>query len=149
MKKSIKSCDPMDAIGIFVEFETSDDAQFHYKLQIISVYRVKLRISLPIGKEKAWPSGIAQIIRKVETGASWPLRFEYNNVVRYISLEDLATIEKALAGPSAYVYEVPAEKASFSEKKLQDWFNAAQRAAYQVKTSAAAALEGQICIQDL
>ena len=150
MRKSEKACDVSQNVGIYVELALSGNEQFRYKLSVISPYRVKLLISLPPGSKENWASGIRQIIKKVETGAQWPLRFEYENVIQFISLEDLEyKIEKGLPGVTAYVYGVPvaAEKSSFDDETLRRWFNAAARAAYPSQARASSApLEGQLML---
>lgn len=150
MRKSGKACDVAQNVGIYVELALNGSEQFRYKLSVISPYRVKLLISLPPGSKEKWASGIRQIIKKVETGAEWPLRFEHDNVIQFISLEDLENkVERGLRGITAYVYGVPmaAEKSSFDEDTLRRWVNAAARAAYPSQARASSApLEGQLML---
>lgn len=151
MRTSEKACDVTQNVGIYVELALSDNEQFRYKLSVISPYRVKLVISLPPDSKEKWGAGIRQIIKKVESGAEWPLRFEYDNVIRFFSLEELEyKIEKGLPGNiTAYVYGVPPakEQGGFDDETLRRWFNAAARAAYPSQARAnSAPLEGQLML---
>ena len=120
-----------EAVGIFVELTAGEGSQFRYGLSLISPYRVKLQIALPPGLDDAWPAGIAQILRKVEAGTAWPVRFDYENLTRFISVEDAEKIEKRLPGATLYIYGVKTrEKESFDAETLRCWKNAAARAAY-------------------
>lgn len=146
MKKLHYACDPSQNVGIYVDLEMADDAQFHYALRIISAYRVKLRISLPPGLEGKWAAGILQIIRKVETGGAWPLRFDHDNLTRFISLDDLAKIEKCLYGVTAHVYNVPQEaekRFGFDEETLRRLFNLSRRVG---RPAVAPQIEGQMSL---
>lgn len=145
MKKLHYACDPTQNIGIYVDLEMSGDERFHYRLRIISTYRVKLVISLPPGLEGKWAAGILQIIRKVETGGTWPLRFDYDNLTRFISLDDLAKVERGVPGVTAHVYNVPQEgkRLGFDEETLHRLFNLSRRV---VRPAVAPQLEGQMSL---
>ena len=145
MKKYSYPCDPSQNVGIYIALAMSDDAQFHYSLRLASAYRVRLRILLPLGVNSQWTAGILHIIRKVETGGAWPIRFDYNNLIEYIALTDVVKIEKGLPGVTAYVYNAPAEETrfGFDEETLHRIFNLSRRVARTAETSQ---LEGQMSL---
>lgn len=131
MRKCVHGSDPYDALGFFVEFTASMDGQVKYDLELISAYRIKLSISLPPGHEERMKA-VLQILVDVERGCYWPLRFEYANLMRFLSMEELEKIEKRMPRVTFYVYSVPTpqEAPSFDEATLRRWQNAACRAAY-------------------
>lgn len=131
MRKCEHGSDPYDALGFFVEFASSVDGRVKYDLELISAYRIKLTIFLPPGQEDRAKAAL-QIFVDVERGCSWPLRFEYANLMRFLSIEELEKIEKRMPRVTFYVYGVPESKKapSFDEDTLRRWQNAACRAAY-------------------
>lgn len=123
-----------NSIGIFVELAAGTDKQFHYKITEIGAYRIKLRISLPVGCEYAWPTGVWKILKKVEAGMSFPIHFDADNTKQFMSLDMINWICTSLKDVTTYVHgiEKEKEKSSFSDDTWRALVNAASRATYAV-----------------
>lgn len=93
-----------DDLGIFVELTAGADAQFHYKIERIGMYRIKLIISLPPERSGVWALGICQILRKVQAGAVFPVRFEQENALQYLTMDTLRLISNSMPKVTTYVY---------------------------------------------
>lgn len=121
-----------NSIGIFVELAAGTDKQFHYKITEIGAYRIKLRISLPVGCEYAWATGIWKIIKKVEAGMSFPVHFDAQNIEQFMSLDMINWVCASLKDVTSYVHGIKKEKEkfSFSDETWRKLHNAANRAAY-------------------
>lgn len=144
-----------NAIGIFVELDAGTDKQFHYKITEIGAYRIKLRISLPVGCEYAWPTGVWKILKKVEAGMSFPVHFDAQNIEQFMSLDMINWVCVSLKDVTTYVHGIKKEKekSSFSDETWRALRNAASRAAYAVNgradrrnTGIVTQLDGQMAL---
>lgn len=181
MKTTHRSRESSQGTGIYVDFRLSEDGKNRYKTEIISCGRLRLLIFLAnehrekkvklgtksgsVIEVRAWVVVALQIIKKVETGASWPLRFEHDNLIQFLSLEELEWIEKRLKDTtamgwirnqtqsiSAHVYGAPKaeEKRCFDDDTIRRWTNAAARDTFaQMKAKGSAPLDGQMSLLDL
>ena len=142
-----------NSIGIFVELAAGTDKQFHYKITEIGAYRIKLRISLPVGCEYAWPTGIWKILKKMQIGATFPVHFNEDNTKQFLSLDMVDWIAASMKGVTTYIHTEKKPQSSFSDETWRKLCNAANRARYAVvgrnerpKMSCLTQLDGQMML---
>ena len=101
-----KHYDPYDALGLFVELNYSPDDKIHLYMNIVTVHRWKVRVGLPPGRKEMWQDGLLSALLKAESGMRFPIRFEQDNLLEFLSLEELKQIEEKIPGVTFYVYGV-------------------------------------------
>lgn len=78
----------------------------HLYMDVVTVYRWKVRVGLPPGRKDLWLEGLLTALLKAESGMRFPVRFEQNNLLEFLSLEELKQIEAKIPGVTFYVYGV-------------------------------------------
>ena len=101
-----KHCIPYDPLGLYVTLEYAPDDKIHLEAKIVSPYRWEVRVGLPPGNREKRKSGLLKALLCAESGMCFPVRFEQDNLLDFLSVEDLKEIEKKLEGITFYLYGV-------------------------------------------
>ena len=125
------------ALGITVELLKGETNKFLYHFKS-GTYRSTLQIYLPPGLEACWVSGIMHVLKIVQRGTFWPVRFDYENIKQFISIDDLLLMEKALSLMPFSICNAPKEdgKSSISEAAYKKMLNKMARERYHAKAYA-------------
>lgn len=129
MRKTECARDPENSLGFFVDLRENNGSDIRYETELILPYRIKLTIYLPPGSKTSQLSGISRIILEEERGNRWPVRFEYENIRPFFTLDELERLESYLPQVTMYVYGVAYEWAC-DQEAYRRWRNSANRAAY-------------------
>lgn len=129
MRKTECARDPENSLGFFVDLREDNGSDIRYETELILPYRTKLTIYLPPCSKTSRLSGISRVIREVEQGRKWPVRFEYENIRPFFSLEEMERLDSYLPNLTVYVYGVAYEWAC-DQEAYRCWRNSANRAAY-------------------
>lgn len=98
-------------IGFFVTIGKSPDRNFHASVKR-QLHRCDLEITVPDGLDKFWHEGIYVALMKAQGPYPWPVRFSYENVTQYITMQELAWIERKMKTVPIHVYDAPVAQES-------------------------------------
>lgn len=121
-------------IGFFVTIGKSPDRNFH-SFAKRHLHRCELEITVPDGLNQYWHEGIYVALMKAQGPYPWPVRFNYENVTQYITMKELALIERKMKTVPIHIYDVPVEQKCMSEN--EDHLRQLQNKINQVRYNAA------------
>lgn len=97
------------ASGMFFTFSASDLEQVNVKPERESPLRFHVLVELPNSKQNRWPAYIQAVIRRLSRGFYQTIRFDYSNVIQFLTMSQMQLLDNAFHEVSFHLYGAPKE----------------------------------------
>lgn len=139
MNITTHEADPM-SLGYFFTFVSTDTDQFCVRTENYANYRIHVTVHLPLSAQDKWFAYLQAVLKRVQLNLYRTVRFDYNNAIRFFSVDQLQSLDTVCKTTSFCLYNAPrylVEPTQVTKLDTQKIVNSARRKQYSEQKKAA------------